>query len=204
MENRNLSGLPNETREQILNAARDVFTEKGFRGATTRLIAETAGVNEVTLFRHFKNKRNLLNAVIAQHSALPDISAQMANQMSGDYQQDMEALAAMFVKEIVSRGAVLRLILCEAGQVPELQSLIGSIPARLRSMLTVYFQRQLEAGVLREDLDPEVMAQAFFGMFFAYGINNSVLDHPLATSLEEAVIVKQFVSMFVQGTKKSG
>ncbi len=38
-----------------------VFAESGFRGATTRRIAEAAGVNEVTLFRQFKSKTALIN-----------------------------------------------------------------------------------------------------------------------------------------------
>lgn len=40
-----------------------VFAESGFRGATTRRIAEAAGVNEVTLFRQFKSKAALINEV---------------------------------------------------------------------------------------------------------------------------------------------
>ena len=40
-----------------------VFAEAGFRGATTRRIAEAAGVNEVTLFRQFKSKTALINEV---------------------------------------------------------------------------------------------------------------------------------------------
>ena len=40
-----------------------VFAESGFRGATTRRIAEAAGVNEVTLFRQFKSKTALINEV---------------------------------------------------------------------------------------------------------------------------------------------
>lgn len=197
-------GKPDETREQILWAAKAVFSEKGFKGATTRAIAEAAGVNEVTIFRHFQSKKNLLNAVITQHSALPDLAEQMANRMSGDYHEDMQALAAMFTKEIFSRQEVLRLMLCEAGQTAELQQLVGSIPARLRSMLTIYFKQQVKAGIVRSDLDPEIMAQGFFGIFFSYGINQSVLDHPLATVLDQDMIVQQFVTIFVDGTKKSG
>jgi AcrR family transcriptional regulator len=55
-----------ETRERILVAARDVIGRKGKRGATTREIADVAGVNEATLFRHFGNKEALLVAC-AQH-----------------------------------------------------------------------------------------------------------------------------------------
>jgi AcrR family transcriptional regulator len=51
------------SRQKLLEAAMRVFAESGFRGATTRRIAEAAGVNEVTLFRQFKSKAALINEV---------------------------------------------------------------------------------------------------------------------------------------------
>ena len=55
-----------DTRQRILKAAAVVFAEKGYARATTRALAAAAGVNEVTLFRHFGNKQNLFAAVIEQ------------------------------------------------------------------------------------------------------------------------------------------
>lgn len=52
------------SRERILDAASRVYAQHGFRGATTRLIAIEAGVNEVTLFRTFGSKSALLEAVL--------------------------------------------------------------------------------------------------------------------------------------------
>jgi AcrR family transcriptional regulator len=54
------------SRERILEAAGRVYAKHGFRGATTRLIASEAGVNEVTLFRTFGSKSALLEAVLVQ------------------------------------------------------------------------------------------------------------------------------------------
>jgi AcrR family transcriptional regulator len=58
------------SREKLLEAAIRVFTESGFRGATTRRIAEEAGVNEVTLFRLFKSKTALINEAAKLHARL--------------------------------------------------------------------------------------------------------------------------------------
>ena len=55
---------PELTRERILDAAARTFSLEGIQGATTRQIARKAGVNEVTLFRHFKSKEQLLGAVL--------------------------------------------------------------------------------------------------------------------------------------------
>jgi len=56
------------SRQKLLEAAMRVFAESGFRGATTRRIAEEAGVNEVTLFRLFKSKTALINEAAQLHA----------------------------------------------------------------------------------------------------------------------------------------
>src|SRR6202022_4942749 len=61
-------------RERILEAVARLYAKHGFRGATTRLIALEAGVNEVTLFRTFGSKGALLEAVLTQQK--PDCSGE--------------------------------------------------------------------------------------------------------------------------------
>src|SRR3954451_1885640 len=58
-----------DIRERILQAAARVYAQHGFRGATTRLIAIEAGVNEVTLFRTFGSKAALFEALMQTHVA---------------------------------------------------------------------------------------------------------------------------------------
>src|SRR5947209_16432529 len=53
-----------DNRDRILDAATKVYAQHGFRGATTRLIAIEAGVNEVTLFRMFGSKAALFESVM--------------------------------------------------------------------------------------------------------------------------------------------
>ncbi len=63
------------THDSILDAALKVFAEKGYRGATTRLIAQEADVNEVTLFRHFGSKEGLLRALARREVAAQKFAA---------------------------------------------------------------------------------------------------------------------------------
>ena len=60
------------THQRLLDAAARVFAQNGLEGATTREIAREAGVNEVTLFRHFQSKENLVAAVIQRTFAPPE------------------------------------------------------------------------------------------------------------------------------------
>ena len=62
------------SRERILEAAGRVYSKHGFRGATTRLIAAEAGVNEVTLFRTFGSKGALLESVLEENDTCGDVN----------------------------------------------------------------------------------------------------------------------------------
>src|SRR5215471_20634491 len=63
-----------DIRQQILKTAIRLFAQKGFRGTTTREIALAAGVNEVTIFRHFSSKQDLYAAILEVKSNEAGIS----------------------------------------------------------------------------------------------------------------------------------
>ena len=63
--------VPAPSREKLIEAAARVYAAVGFRGATTRRIAEEAGVNEVTIFRLFGSKAALIDAAMRQQAAVP-------------------------------------------------------------------------------------------------------------------------------------
>ena len=56
--------MTDETKQKILNAALKLFSEKGYGGATTRVIAAEAGFTEMTLYTKFKTKQNLFDQVM--------------------------------------------------------------------------------------------------------------------------------------------
>ena len=58
-------------RDELLTAAARVYAEAGYRGATTRRIALAAGVNEITLFRHFGSKDALLREALTRNQDSP-------------------------------------------------------------------------------------------------------------------------------------
>src|ERR1700682_4345601 len=59
-----IASSADRTRQRLLDAATEILNRRGIQGATTREIARRAGVHEVTLFRHFKSKEQLLRAIL--------------------------------------------------------------------------------------------------------------------------------------------
>lgn len=52
------------TKERILNISLELFSKNGFSGVSVRDIAKTVGVRESALYRHFKNKQDILDSII--------------------------------------------------------------------------------------------------------------------------------------------
>lgn len=97
------------SRERILEAAGRVYAKHGFRGATTRLIAAEAGVNEVTLFRTFGSKGALLEAVLEQNDVngevrpLPDPAIDPEEELTtwvGEHLERIKDLRPMLIQAI--------------------------------------------------------------------------------------------------------
>lgn len=57
--------MSSETKNQIIETAREIFADKGFKGATTSEIAKNAGISEGTIYRHFESKNELLMECVA-------------------------------------------------------------------------------------------------------------------------------------------
>lgn len=187
-----------ETRQRILQAAARVFAEAGYARATTRALADAAGVNEVTLFRHFGNKQNLFAAVVEQFGGQA-MASSLETQLTGDYRQDLLAIGSHLLQLLLERKEALRLMLCEAAHFPEVQAVVVQNPRQIRQMLAEYLRRQIERGRVRP-LHPEAMAQAFMGMFFSHAIASGLLGDSMDPDLSNQDLLALFVDIFVMGT----
>jgi AcrR family transcriptional regulator len=186
-----------DTRQRILQAAAQLFAEDGYARTTTRALAAAAGVNEVTLFRHFGNKENLFAAVIEQFAG-PAVTMALEAQLTGDPARDLRVVGIRLLALLLERREALRLMLCEAAHFPEVQQVMVQNPRRIRRMLSAYFARLAEEGRFRS-LHPEVAAQAFSGMLFACAIAQGLLDDSIEPQVSNGELVDQFVEIFMNG-----
>jgi AcrR family transcriptional regulator len=192
-----------ETAQRIIQAAARVFSQQGFAGATTRAIAAEAGVNEVTLFRHFGSKKNLMLAVINQRSVMPEVRTALAGQLTGDYRHDLLHIGTHFLASTSERRNEILMTLFEAQRLPEIRDTIAEVPLQQQKALGRYLRRQIERGVVR-DMDPDLAAQAFLGMFFAYATSYLMLAGQDAAETPLETVAVLFVDIFVEGTIKRG
>lgn len=187
-----------DTRTRIIAAAIEVAAKQGYSGATTRAISEAAGVNEVTLFRLFGSKEKLFAESVEQFGG-PAMAPAIALHFSGDYRRDLTSAGRMFYGLLLERKELLKLALCESANIPEVAAQLARNPREFRRMLAQYLQTQMSKGVVRQQ-DPETMAQAFLGMFFAYVISKQVFGEEIEPSVSDEKLVARFVDIFINGT----
>ena len=183
------------TRDRIIDAGIAEFTTHGYARTTTRRLAEAAGVNEVTIFRHFGSKKKLLLACVDAINAT-GFAATFAAHVSGDYAADIAVMARRQIDDTVARFAGLRLLLCEALSIPEVRASLIHGAGDNSAHLTAYFASQIAAGVIRADLTPTDLVNAFNGIFSANVFFSTLLD---ATPPDDAT-VQQLAQIFVAGT----
>lgn len=160
-----LGSSSEETRARILAAAKEVYELNGTRGTTTRLVAERAGVNEATLFRHFGSKQALLSAMREGACSVPFIEAVLAS-LSGDLTDDLRSIARSLVDRMHSQRAMLCISLAEDARGGVQSDPEWRGPIALMQRLDAFFAGQVSAGRIRGN--SERLAAYFMGMCFSY------------------------------------
>ena len=188
------------SRERILEAAARVYAKHGFRGATTRLIAIEAGVNEVTLFRTFGSKGALLEAVLGPHCA----NTESIELPADPRDPDVELTA--FVQLSLDRVRVMRPLLVhtmgEIDERPEAAEFACRGRRTAHDTITGYLRRLQELGMANPDLDVDAAAVMLTGTVMSDAIARSFVPE-VYPPLDEAA--GRYVQCFLQmiGVKKN-
>jgi AcrR family transcriptional regulator len=155
-------------RQLLLAAAARVFARDGLEGATTRAISREAGVNEVTLFRHFGTKEHLIEAVVGSafgHAGQPAAAPDGAGRSLRD---DLASFARRYEALLVANLPLIRTMIGEIHRHAdcEHQALKG-IFWPMRAALVERLRLALRRAEARPGLNPAVAADLFAGSIFA-------------------------------------
>lgn len=197
--------MTRNTENCILDAAAELFAERGYAATTTRAIAERAGLNEVTLFRRFESKAGVLRALSQRWSETMAAAVVPTLPAPEDTRGTLEALARMEVEGAVRAGGLAMRLAFDARTVPEVAEITGGGPGANLEGLTQYLATRQEAGDLRSDIDPRIMAEAFFNMTSTMVMARQLLGHSgTAEELAAQSTVAQLVELFWSGARRQG
>jgi AcrR family transcriptional regulator len=169
-----------ERRLQILAVAVRLFSEKGFRGTTTKEIAQAAGVSEAMVFRHFATKEELYAAILDHKACSGDRFEPEEMAADGIERKDdravFESLALGALNHHEKDPEFQRLLLHSALEKHELAEMFfDKFVRRVYEFLGGYIRQRQREGALNE-MDPAIVVRCFIGMVMHHSLNNNLWD----------------------------
>ncbi|MGV3664093.1 MAG: TetR/AcrR family transcriptional regulator [Prosthecobacter sp.] len=159
-------------RDRLLVAALAVFSQNGLQGATTKAIAAQAGVNEVTLFRLFGSKENLLGELLSCMVAAVMNEKRPENEdeawRTGDLRTNLRRFAEHHYELLSGSEAFIRAMVGEARRHPEhARKILHEAGSPLRERFAAQLAVARKAGKIRRGPDLMLAAQAFMDTVFS-------------------------------------
>jgi len=190
-----------ERREQILNAAIQVFGKKGFDGANVADIARATGIAKGTVYLYFKSKQEIFSAILAERSLMPRLADLMADS-DAPLEAMLTNIAENYLEVMDDYLPVFRLVLTDAHRFPaQAEQVYREIILRGNEMLATYLSAQAKAGRTRPLDDPFLTARAFIGMLTIYVLSQEVLGGKRFTPIERETWIREVVRLFLEGVR---
>ena len=175
-----------ETREKILKAAYEMLNEVGFIDLTIEGVAAKAGVGKPTIYRRWKSKAKLAMDAFLE-AVTPEIVFPDTGVVKEDFREQMQKVVKLMNSP---RGEVLANVI-GCGQADE--ELIAAfrdnwlIPRREDAKKI--FQRGVERGELREDIDKEIAIDALYSpLFYRLLLKHQPLNDEFVDKLVDVVL----------------
>ena len=183
-----------DVREQLLQAALRVYAVAGVRGATTRRIAHEAGVNEVTLFRHFGSKDTLLQEALAWETRHASEGVGLPAEPRDPEHELLEFCRRQYSGLLASRS-LIRTSMAEFSEHPDATRLVCQAPVRLAEQLQQYLVRLRAAGFAGGDWQPRAAAAMLMGTLFSDAMGRDCMPERYPPEREA---IRQYVALFLR------
>ena len=192
-----------DRRQQLVETALDVFSRKGFEGATTKEIAAAAGVTEAVIFRHFPSKQALYKAVLdytvqasGHEGWLAEIKACMDR---NDDAGLLRALAASILRSYRKDPRFERLVLFAALEGYEMGlAHHHQVAMPVYDLLRDYIVRRQREGALRGH-HPGVIIEAIAGMTQHYAMMTQLFGYSAPDGLSDEKAIETFTEIVMNG-----
>ncbi len=191
-----------ERKDQIARVASALFARKGFKGTTTREIAEKAGISEAVIFKHFSRKADLYRAIIRHCCEDEQGSSRIIKALNGKTGRALfTTLAEFLIKEHRKDHTFLRLFTYSALERHPLSDIfLRTTGIELISFLKGHIRGLVKKGVFRP-VDPEIAARAFLGMVIHYVTAQELFGLKKYYKKPDSKVISAFVGIFYNGLR---
>jgi AcrR family transcriptional regulator len=190
------------TKEQLLRATLKLISEKGYLGATTREIAQEAGVTELTLFRHFGSKEMLFEELLKSYTFLPKLKELLPELEGLSCEQSLTMIARRFLLTLKDRKPMIKILYSEVTTYPEkIRTVYNNFIDEMRATLAGYFEVLQNRGILNKTISPEMAARVFLWILFSYFRSEEIMRGGSGMTKQKLdKNVGEIVKIFMHGT----
>lgn len=193
-----------DRRLQILRVAMRLFSQRGFRGTTTKEIALAASVSEAMVFRHFATKEELYSAILDHkacvHESMDPLQVVAAAVAAKDDRAVFEGLALDALNQHDCDPEFHRLLLHSALEEHELAQMFWEkFVKRVYRTLRGYIRERQREGAMK-NVEPLVIVRAFIGMIIHHSLNNNLWDrNQQLLKISNQAAARQFTDILLHG-----
>jgi len=178
---------------KIFNAAISILMSLGYDGATTKDIADIAGVNEVTIYRKFGSKAGLFEKAIEHQLADTPLNKLL---FTGDLEADLLAIVKAYIETNEMYGDIVPIILLELPRNPDLQGSVNTPLNNLQGVINIIHEYQNQ-GLLKNE-SPLTTISALLGpVMINQMFRHAGLNLPVPT-----IDPQEHVKAFLNGRKR--
>ena len=189
-----------ETSQKIIDAAMMLVRDNGYVATTTKAIAKAAGVNECTLFRKFKNKKDIVLQGVSQAGWRANITPEIFENVQWDLQADIEMFMKAYMDRMTPDFVNLSIGLRAPQLYEETSALIMKVPQAFLSSFTQYLNKMFDLGKIPK-ADFDALALTVFSSTFGYTFLKASFDNELS-KVEKDEYIKSSVQMFIKGLEQ--
>lgn len=186
-----------ETSQKIVDAAMALIRDKGYVATTTKDIARAAGVNECTLFRKFKDKKDIILKGVTQEKWRGNVTPDIFTNVKWELEHDLEMFMTEYMQRITPDFVNLSIGLRAPQLYEDTAPMIMKVPQTFLAALVEYFEKMGEKGKL-PPMDFECLALTVFTSTFGYTFLKASFDNGLS-GVEQKEFIQKSVKVFCQG-----
>src|SRR5947209_16672542 len=189
-----------DRREQIIDAAMCVFSQKGFTRATNKDIAREAGITSGLIYHYFKNKEALLKAVIEERSPLKVFRSLPSQVMA----LSPEVFLLLLLRQVLSvvEGEqfiqLIRVFVPEVIHNPEMALMALPMFQQVLSFLEDYWRAKMENGELHQ-IDPTLPPQVLLSCVMGFVLRRQIMRDPSALQYTHEQMADAIIDTMLKG-----
>jgi AcrR family transcriptional regulator len=194
-------------KDEILNAAIELFSKRGFEGVSIREIATQADVHFASIRYHFGDKEDLYKACISKHGESRLLSAQLFLSAEPKNVEDMRLRLGYAIQDVFhihnENPFLTKLLLSEVESTNHRSDLVlKKTMVAMAQTFTSFFKDCQNHHFLAQDLDPQFLTQSLMGVLHHFmrteNVRERLLSHkPLKNNESKDILIESIITLFL-------